>query len=507
MVSTFEQKRDSIDESITHGAPTYKPSGQVSRGRSSLELGTSNRPSTPQRQSSSTTQEEITRHQAKEPKFELSQERELQALPRLPRSRAKSELVPMLLRPEEQNQYLTFLSSHESLKQKIEKLEAVQQEKAAVPVVVYSVAATQTDAKDTNYVDRGSSAESVPLSLRSPPKPTRAPPPVPNAVPAITVHPPDSKSAKPKLMRSRLSEATRYKNVGVQTNNSTVSAAVQTEAIRVDKRPVRLPSHLLPAALDKVEPSKGTSGPITNLATGGKTSRNDFRTDVESGTDRVNSERSKAESSKAGVPVTKLVLNSPPLGTLTEGDQTNFERAKSNYERDHNPSPTLPPLEEGPDEFTSESDGFNSSSSRHKAVQGTHNASNGLESPSNELADIEEIDDMYASDTEFGSHAPIRRPSHGRSRQAGKRPEPHLRGPPGNSAHFNARRSIDSKGRRSSEHTRRGSRLSTSSDVRSQFGGPRSSLTREGSLRSRKCRRYYFDGPSTNICYSQEVQV
>jgi len=81
------------------------------------------------------------------------------------------------------------------------------------------------------------------------PPPTRCPPPLPISVPSIAIHPPTSRPSSPKV--TLLPPGTR--NVGCQTVKEGIisrrSIAVQTEGIRVDKRPIKLPPHLLPSAL------------------------------------------------------------------------------------------------------------------------------------------------------------------------------------------------------------------------------------------------------------------
>ncbi|KAF2876355.1 meiotic cell cortex C-terminal pleckstrin homology-domain-containing protein [Massariosphaeria phaeospora] len=79
--------------------------------------------------------------------------------------------------------------------------------------------------------------------------PTRAPPPVPISIPSIAIHAPTSAPVSPK--EPILPPGT--KTVSTQTSNDMASSirstGMQTEPIRIDKRPVKLPPHLLPSAI------------------------------------------------------------------------------------------------------------------------------------------------------------------------------------------------------------------------------------------------------------------
>ncbi|KZM18400.1 uncharacterized protein EKO05_0000321 [Ascochyta rabiei] len=81
------------------------------------------------------------------------------------------------------------------------------------------------------------------------PKTKPAAPPAPISIPSITIHAPDSVPSSPK--DARLPPGT--KTVATQTANDLAapmrSYGMQTEPIRVDQRPVRLPPHLLPSAI------------------------------------------------------------------------------------------------------------------------------------------------------------------------------------------------------------------------------------------------------------------
>ncbi|TKA62914.1 hypothetical protein B0A49_12000 [Cryomyces minteri] len=76
--------------------------------------------------------------------------------------------------------------------------------------------------------------------------------PAPISIPSIAIHPPLSAPSSPR--KAVLPPATRNAacQADLERKVATCSASVQTEEIRVDKRPVRLPPNLLPAAVKKV---------------------------------------------------------------------------------------------------------------------------------------------------------------------------------------------------------------------------------------------------------------
>lgn len=88
----------------------------------------------------------------------------------------------------------------------------------------------------------------------------RAPPPAPISVPSIAIHAPTSAPSSPK--EPILPPGT--KTVSTQTTGDLVapmrSSSMQTEPIRVDQRPVKLPAHLLPSAITS---KPGTPEPAT----------------------------------------------------------------------------------------------------------------------------------------------------------------------------------------------------------------------------------------------------
>ncbi|PVI00520.1 hypothetical protein DM02DRAFT_391653 [Periconia macrospinosa] len=109
------------------------------------------------------------------------------------------------------------------------------------PSEVISVS-TQTD----SIAEPTTKPSPPPLPLRSP---TRPAPPVPLSIPSIAIHAPTSEPQSPK--EPILPPGT--KTIATQTNSSLTynmcSTGMQTEPIRIDQRPVKLPPHLLPSAI------------------------------------------------------------------------------------------------------------------------------------------------------------------------------------------------------------------------------------------------------------------
>ncbi|KAF2195215.1 hypothetical protein K469DRAFT_722489 [Zopfia rhizophila CBS 207.26] len=102
------------------------------------------------------------------------------------------------------------------------------------------------------------------------PPPKRAPPPVPIPIPSIAIHAPTSAPPSPK--EPILPPGT--KNVSTQTTGELASPmrsfGMQTEPIRIDKRPVKLPPHLLPSAISS---KPGTPEPGQERSTASKVSK------------------------------------------------------------------------------------------------------------------------------------------------------------------------------------------------------------------------------------------
>jgi hypothetical protein len=105
-----------------------------------------------------------------------------------------------------------------------------------------------------------------------PPEPKRAPPPAPIPIPSIAIHAPSSAPSSPKA--PILPPGT--KTVSTQTSGDLYApmrtCGMQTEPIRIDQRPVKLPAHLLPSA---VTSKPGTPEPSPMKPISGNASKKD----------------------------------------------------------------------------------------------------------------------------------------------------------------------------------------------------------------------------------------
>ncbi|CAA9957080.1 Mcp5-PH multi-domain protein [Pyrenophora teres f. maculata] len=90
--------------------------------------------------------------------------------------------------------------------------------------------------------------------------PKRASPPAPITIPSIAIHAPTSAPSSPRA--PILPPCT--KTVSTQTSGDLIvtmrSASMQTEPIRIDQRPVKLPAHLLPSAISSNPGTPETKG-------------------------------------------------------------------------------------------------------------------------------------------------------------------------------------------------------------------------------------------------------
>lgn len=117
----------------------------------------------------------------------------------------------------------------------------------AIPTVDLP-AALESPVFKTEQVSSSTQTDSVEGFLQQP-ETKRAAPPAPIPIPSIAIHAPDSAPSSPK--DARLPPGT--KTIATQTTNDLGapmrSYGMQTEPIRVDQRPVKLPPHLLPSAI------------------------------------------------------------------------------------------------------------------------------------------------------------------------------------------------------------------------------------------------------------------
>lgn len=113
----------------------------------------------------------------------------------------------------------------------------------------------------TELVSSSTQTETVEEPQQHLPESRRGTPPPPISIPSITIHAPSSAPSSPK--DARLPPGT--KTIATQTTNDLAatmrSYGMQTEPIRIDTRPVKLPPHLLPSAISSQpgtpEPKRG----------------------------------------------------------------------------------------------------------------------------------------------------------------------------------------------------------------------------------------------------------
>ncbi|KAF2656051.1 hypothetical protein K491DRAFT_715744 [Lophiostoma macrostomum CBS 122681] len=86
-------------------------------------------------------------------------------------------------------------------------------------------------------------------STSIPPTPKRAPPPIPILVPSIAIHAPTSAPPSPKEPILPPGTKSAFTQTSADLASSMCSTGMQTEPIRIDKRPIKLPPHLLPSAI------------------------------------------------------------------------------------------------------------------------------------------------------------------------------------------------------------------------------------------------------------------
>ena len=260
MVSAFEQqmRRDSEDRSSQRDSIVSRSLSETSRRqrasiRSSVEIlgEVPPLPDLDHHNVSGTTvvDESYRLDQASEQ--EQEEQREPKHFPRSTRSRAKSDPILALCQIPAELHNTLFKLSIPSLVSKIEEIES---QLPLSPAVEFASSSTQTEfALPRLPTPPPSISHGTQTITETVPPPTRAPAP---AVPEIAVHPP-SNPPSPPMPRRLAPLPSQTRSVGVQTPiyvpTALKSASIQTEAIRVDKRPVKLPPHLLPSALDDQE--------------------------------------------------------------------------------------------------------------------------------------------------------------------------------------------------------------------------------------------------------------
>jgi hypothetical protein len=159
------------------------------------------------------------------------------------------------------------------------KIESPVAQIPPAPISMPEVASIATQTEPIEPTEKSKVELPVPPS-----PPRRAPPPVPIAVPSITIHAPTSAPPSPK--EPILPPGT--KSMGTQTTadmtSSVRSSGMQTEPIRIDQRPVKLPPHLLPSAISS---KPGTPEPGQEKSTSNNVVRKDSHQPVSSGSDKT----------------------------------------------------------------------------------------------------------------------------------------------------------------------------------------------------------------------------
>lgn len=277
--------------------------------------------------------------------------------------------------------------------------------------------------------------------------PSRPPPPVPTDVPSITIQPPDSVPSSPSINSKRQAEvATQVRHIGSQTRPQHViqtrSIAVQTEAIRVDQRPVKLPPHLLPSALEE-----------------------QFKLDKQPDNAKSNTDAANANNHSR---------DNPPRTTDNILSTSDLETAFL---------PPLPPLEELDDDLESTDAAL---APNVRRVSRSIYSSPPLSSNGSQGLDFDELDELDLSDVEHGTNLSMSRSQY-RSQRLGQPsfelpsvvPE-NARFALGAARHSRNNLSIGSRSGRSSLEKGK-KRMPMAADAASQYQNRLAFLTRNGS--------------------------
>jgi hypothetical protein len=119
----------------------------------------------------------------------------------------------------------------------------------ATPKIVNPIVEPPSPVYETHFVSISTQTESMEEPKETPKENKRASPPASIAIPSIAIHAPSSAPSSPK--EPILPPGT--KTVSTQTTGDLFapmsSTSMQTEPIRIDQRPVKLPAHLLPSAV------------------------------------------------------------------------------------------------------------------------------------------------------------------------------------------------------------------------------------------------------------------
>jgi hypothetical protein len=143
----------------------------------------------------------------------------------------------------------------------------------ATPKIPFPLAqAPLSSIYEANFVSTSTQTETPEEPQDLPVESKRASPPEPISIPSIAIHAPSSAPSSPK--EPILPPGT--KTVATQTTGDLFapmqSAGMQTEPIRIDKRPVKLPAHLLPSAITS---KPGTPEPLKETRSSGNVNKKD----------------------------------------------------------------------------------------------------------------------------------------------------------------------------------------------------------------------------------------
>jgi hypothetical protein len=168
-------------------------------------------------------------------------------------------------------------------------VQTVEQPLSPPPTPKISVPTTELPATPispvfkTELVSSSTQTDNVKEPEQPLPQSTRAALPAPISIPSIAIHAPDSVPSSPKDVR--LPPGT--KTIATQTTSDLIapmrSYGMQTEPIRVDKRPVKLPPHLLPSAISS---KPGTPEPKQERSSVGSGTRKDLHSPATSDTEQ-----------------------------------------------------------------------------------------------------------------------------------------------------------------------------------------------------------------------------
>ncbi|KAI9811147.1 MAG: hypothetical protein M1827_005598 [Pycnora praestabilis] len=111
-----------------------------------------------------------------------------------------------------------------------------------------SVPVTQIPEDEAGTKSAGTQTEEIKTQPQLAPS-SAAPPPLPMVIPSIAIHPPLSSPPMPKEPVLPAHSKNAACQVSMDSKRKTRSVSMQTEEIRIDNRPIKLPAHLLPSSI------------------------------------------------------------------------------------------------------------------------------------------------------------------------------------------------------------------------------------------------------------------